>query len=291
MSRFAHLQARIFNRPVAIHPEKAEIITAALADRLGIIRIGGAEARTSAMFDELDETYGLSEWVGGADMGYDVVEGIAVLPIRGTLTQRLGLLRPHSGMTGYDGIRQSFCTALEDPAVNAIMLDVDSPGGEVAGCFDLADMIFSARGAKPIWAMANECAYSAAYAIACAADKVVLPRTGGVGSVGVVCMHIDLSEALSKAGIAVTLIQYGAHKTDATDVKPLSTPAQMRLQADIDMIGALFVNTVAKFRGMTPAAVKATEAATFQGQAGVAAGLADAVMAPDAAFAALLAEL
>jgi ClpP class serine protease len=78
-------------------------------------------------------------------------------------------------MTGYDGIRQAFLTAMEDPDISGICLDIDSPGGEVAGCFDLVDVIYGARGKKPIHAILTESAYSAAYAIASAADRISVP--------------------------------------------------------------------------------------------------------------------
>jgi ClpP class serine protease len=92
------------------------------------------------------------------------VNGVAVIQVHGTLVQRCGSLRPYSGMTGYDGLRQNFLTALVDPAAKAIVFDVDSPGGEVAGCFDLVDQIYQARGVKPIGAILSEHAFSAAYA-------------------------------------------------------------------------------------------------------------------------------
>jgi signal peptide peptidase SppA len=194
-------------------------------------------------------------------------------------------------MMGYDGIRQVFMSALADDAVRAIVLLIDSPGGEVSGCFDLADTIFAARGAKPIWAILNECAYSAAYAIASAADRITVPRTGGTGSIGVIAMHVDWSTAIQKAGIKVTFITYGERKADGAPELPLSKEALARFQKDIDEVGDLFVATVARNRNISASEVRNMEAATFQGGHGIALGLADAVMAPDAAFRALLNEL
>jgi signal peptide peptidase SppA len=289
MNRLPFLCQRIFNTPVAIHPRKAEVIMAALAERIGIanlVRMDGEAVSLEPM--ALDgEGYSRS----GRDLGYDMAGPVAVIPVHGTLVQKNGKLRPYSGMTGYDGIRQSFLTALEDPAVEAIVLDVDSPGGEVAGCFDLVDTIHGARGEKPIHAILSESAYSAAYAIASAADRIVVPRTGGVGSIGVICMHVDWSQALDKAGLKVTFIQYGDRKADGHPELPLSKEAFQRFQADINTMGELFVETVARNRSIAASVVRDTEAATYLGSAGVELGLADAVAAPDAAFKALLAEL
>lgn len=283
--RFGHLAQRLFNVPLMITPGKAEVIIAALADRLGIMRATRLDGIEVALE---------SPQLGDAPLlphSYDVVAGVAVIPIEGTLVNKLGTLRPYSGMTGYDGIRQNFGVALEDPAVRAIVLDIDSPGGEVSGCFDLVDAIYGARGQKPVHAILNESAYSAAYAIASAADRITVPRTGGTGSVGVVWMHVDWSNALSAAGINVTFVQYGARKTEGTPMLPLSEQALANFQSQISEIGDLFVETVARNRGISADIVRGTEAACLQGKAGVDIGFADAVMAPDAAFSALLDEL
>src|SRR5262249_4909037 len=112
-----------------------------------------------------------------------VRSGIAVVPIHGTLVSRGSFLDAMSGLTSYDAIRASLRAALDDPAVRGIMLDIDSPGGEAARVFDLADEIRAAAARKPVWAAANDMAASAAYAIAAAAQTVVVSRAGLVGSI------------------------------------------------------------------------------------------------------------
>ncbi len=279
MINLPHLAQRIFNVPLAIHPLKAEVVMAALTDRFGITRISSA-----AILDDDDDSFSKK----GKDTGYEVVEGIAVIPIQGTLVQKLGSLRPYSGMTGYDGIRQSFLTALYDPEVTGIFLDIDSPGGEVAGCFDLVDEIYGSRGEKPIWAVLSESAYSAAYALASAADRIVVPRTGGVGSVGVIVIHVDWSQKIKSDGLQVTIITYGDRKAESNPYQPLSDVAAAAIQSDVDEIGRLFVSTVARNRGISEKIIRDTQAACFLGAAGVELGLADEVMTPDAAFRQLL---
>ncbi|HVE20646.1 MAG TPA: S49 family peptidase [Acidocella sp.] len=283
--RFPHLAQRMFNVPLALHPAKAEIVMAALADRLGIAHLFNAGAPVALGNFEMDEDD------RAEDRAYLVQNGVAIIPVEGCLVQKLGSLRPYSGMTGYDGIRYNFLDAWNDDDVKAIVLDIDSPGGEVAGCFDLADTIFRARGRKPIWAMLNENAFSAAYAIASACDQISVPRTGGTGSIGVISMIADISKALSEGGITVNIIQFGARKADGSEVLPLSTEARARFQADVNTIGQLFVNTVARNRKLKASAVAAQQATTYLGQDGLRAGLADMVAAPDAAFRALLKSL
>lgn len=288
--KFEFLAQRLFNVPLMIAPGKAEVIMAALADRLGIGQIARLTPAPMA-YDEWDQNEDYSAKGRNPRGGYDVVGGVAIIQVCGTLVQKLGSLRPYSGMTGYDGIRQNFLTALTDPDVKAIMLDIDSPGGEVSGCFDLVDAIYRARGKKPIWSVLNESAYSAGYAIASAADRIVVPRTGGVGSIGVIWMHMDWSKALAGAGFKVTFVTFGDTKADGHPEIPLSPDALVRFQGQIDAMGELFVSTVARNRAISAKSVRDTQAATYLGADGVSQGLADAVMAPDSAFRALLAEI
>ncbi|MDQ2763999.1 MAG: S49 family peptidase [Pseudomonadota bacterium] len=296
MQQFAHLATRLFNTPLAIHPRKAEIAMGALAERLGIAsmsRMGGGIVPAMAWDDDDDVVFSGSRSTRAADAGYDILNGVAVLPVTGTLVHKLGSLRPFSGMTGYDGIRQAWLTAQDDPEVRAIAEIYDSGGGEVAGCADLFETKLALRGNKPTWAILSESAYSAAYWLASAADKVIVPRTGGTGSIGVICMHVDMSEALTKAGLRVTFItSEGAdRKTDGHSEIPLSADALAAFRVEIDAMGEIFNDAVARARGLTTEQVRGFQAGTFMGAAGVTAGLADAVMAPEQAFAALLAEV
>jgi signal peptide peptidase SppA len=185
-------------------------------------------------------------------------------------------------------IAAQFAAAASDPMVRGIALEIDSFGGEVAGVFDLADAIRAARASKPVWAFVAEHAFSAGYALASQADRIILPRTGAVGSIGVVVMHADLSGQLSDLGVTVTLIHSGAHKVDGNPYAPLPAPVRDRIQAEIDSIRKLFAETVAAGRGrrLSAEAALATEAECYRGAEAVAAGLADEVSDPASAFAA-----
>ncbi|EHJ8971170.1 S49 family peptidase [Salmonella enterica] len=273
------LAQRLFNTPLAIHPRKAEIVVAALAERLGISHIS-----TEFAWSGGDDSFTRQS----RDSGYEIINGVAVIPVEGTLVHKLGTLRPFSGMTGYDGIRQTFTGAMDDPEVRAICLDIDSPGGEVAGCFDLVDTIYQARGEKPIHAILTEGAYSAAYAIASAADRIIVPRTGGVGSIGVIMIHCDWSQHIKNDGIKVTIVKFGDRKMEVNHLTPLSEEARASLQHDVNETGELFVDTVARNRGIAASVVRDTQGATFTASEGVALGLADEINAPDAAFLNLL---
>ena len=276
-----HLAQKLFNTPLAIHPQKAEVIVSSLTERLGITQI------RSAMMEDDDEYFSRK---ARKDSGYDVLEGIAIIPVYGTLVQKLGTLRPYSGMTGYDGIRRVFLTAINDPEVKGICLDIDSPGGEVAGCFDLVDLIYAERGKKPIHAILSENAFSAAYAIASAADKIYVPRTGGVGSVGVIVIHCDWSQRIKDDGLKVSIITYGNRKAESNPYVALSDEAQAAIQHDVDEMGRLFVSTVSRNRGLSETVIRNTQAACYLAAEGVQMGLADAVASPDVAFQELMKE-
>ncbi|MEY1090496.1 S49 family peptidase [Morganella morganii] len=276
-----HLAQKLFNTPLAIHPQKAEVIVSSLTERLGITQI------RSAMMEDDDEYFSRK---ARKDSGYDVLEGIAIIPVYGTLVQKLGTLRPYSGMTGYDGIRRVFLTAVNDPEVKGICLDIDSPGGEVAGCFDLVDLIYTERGKKPIHAILSENAFSAAYAIASAADKIYVPRTGGVGSVGVIVIHCDWSQHIKDDGLKVSIITYGNRKAESNPYVALSDEAKAAIQHDVDEMGRLFVSTVSRNRGLSETVIRNTQAACYLAAEGVQMGLADVVASPDVAFQELMKE-
>lgn len=276
-----HLAQKLFNTPLAIHPQKAEVIVSSLTERLGITQI------RSTMMEGDDEYFSRK---AREDSGYDVLEGIALIPVYGTLVQKLGTLRPYSGMTGYDGIRRVFLTAINDPEVKGICLDIDSPGGEVAGCFDLVDLIYAERGKKPVYAILSENAYSAAYAIASAADKIYVPRTGGVGSVGVIVIHCDWSQHIKEEGLKVSIITYGNRKAESNPYVSLSDEAKAAIQHDVDEMGRLFVSTVSRNRGLSETVVRNTQAACYLAAEGVQMGLADVVASPDVAFQELMKE-
>lgn len=217
-----------------------------------------------------------------------IMRGVAVIPVRGALAQC-----SDGYSTGYDDLRGAFLAAMAASSARAVVFDIDSPGGDVAGLFDFVDLIHAARGGKPIVAICSEVAFSAAYAIASACDFITVPRTGGVGSVGVITMLADISKALAAGGVAVHFVHYGAQKAEAgrAELTGVSDGVLSRVQASVDRAGELFVATVARNRGLSVDAVRATEAACFDGELGVAAGLADAVASPDEAFRALLADL
>lgn len=218
--------------------------------------------------------------------GYYMAGAVAVIPVAGMLTHSLHA--PAFGVMSYAAIRGAISQALADDSASAVLVHLNSTGGEVQGLFALTDAIREARGAKPIVALVDEMALSAGYAIASACDKIVLASgTAQAGSVGIVAAHFDLSQAEAQMGVKVTLIAAGARKTDGNPHEPLSTEARAEIEADVANLHSEFVQRVASWRGLTPAQVSGQEAAIYRGQAAIGAGLADAIAAPDLLVAAL----
>ena len=215
---------------------------------------------------------------------YVVKQGVLQIPVKGVLLHNFPFA-VGSYATGYYYIQKALERGLADPDVKGIALVCDSPGGHVAGCFELVDRIYAARSVKPIAAFAHEHAFSAAYAVASAASRITVSKTGGVGSIGVVTMHVDWSKAMDQAGIKVTFIFAGKHKVDGNPYEALSDDAKARIQSRIDETYGVFTSAVSRNRKVPEKAVRDTEALTFTASEAVDQKLADRIGPLDDALA------
>lgn len=261
MNLLPHLASRVFNTPLLIARTKLDVILAVLGNRVGLP-------------DSLASVPLPTPRSASSDTG---PPGIAVIPIHGTLVRRTGGMDALSGLTSYETIDTALNAALADTRVLGILLDVDSPGGEAAGVFDLADRIAAVRSEKPVWAAVSGEGFSAAYALASAASRVILTRTAGVGSIGVIALHVDQSVKDAADGYRYTAIYAGERKNDFSPHEPLSGDARNTIQTEVNRLHDLFVDTVARHRGLEPEAVRGTQAQLFFGDDAVKAGLADGV--------------
>ena len=209
---------------------------------------------------------------------------IGVIPVYGVLTHRSTGFDTFFGLSTYTQIRNSFRMAIADDSIDTILFDIDSPGGEASGVFDLVDEIYSARGKKPIYSIANESAYSAAYAIASAADKIFLSRTASVGSVGVIAVHVDQSGWDEQRGLKYSAIFSGDRKNDFSSHTPLSDEAIKIAQKSVNKTYDLFVKTVARNRSLSPKQVIDTQAGIFEGHDAIKSDLADDLLSWDQAI-------
>ncbi|WP_164724643.1 S49 family peptidase, partial [Escherichia coli] len=155
------------------------------------------------------------------------------------------------------------------------LLDIDSPGGQAAGAFDCADMIYRLRQQKPVWALCNDTACSAAMLLASACSRRLVTQTSRIGSIGVMMSHVSYAGHLAQAGVDITLIYSGAHKVDGNQFEALPAEVRQDMQQRIDAAHRMFAEKVAMYTGLSVDAVTGTEAAVFEGQSGIEAGLAD----------------
>ena len=214
----------------------------------------------------------------------EMKDGVAIISSHGVVAKRANLFMQISGGVSTEILGNQIQAALDDPAVKAIVLDIDSPGGTVDGTFELADGIFNARGDKPIVALANGLMASAAYAIGAAADAIYMTgATTHVGSIGVVTAHTDYSQYEAKIGIKTTEIYAGKYKRIASQHEPLTEDGRADIQASVDYLYSIFVERVALFRGVAVSTVldDMADGQLFIGQQAIDAGLVDGVSTLD----------
>ena len=182
--------------------------------------------------------------------------GTAVIAVHGILDQREGWLTLFGLGTACTSISAALNDALNDPSIGRIVIDVDSPGGAVAGVIELADEIFAARAKKPIVAVANSLAASAAYWLASQAGRVYVSPGGEVGSIGVFLAHEDCSQALADAGVSITLVSAGKYKVEGNPFSALDPTAQAFMQTRVNDCYSAFTKAVARGRGVPIDAVR-----------------------------------
>lgn len=280
MSKLIRLATMAFNQPVFLEPSYGKVFYSVLAGRIGANSLTDAEGQT---IEASDFEASVAGFTPRTNKSYVVKDGIAVIPIIGSLTHRSGHIRPTSGMTGYDGIHHMITQAINDEDVKGLMLDIDSPGGQVAGCFDCADFIAEMRNIKPIWALANNMNCSAAQLLASACSYRLVTQTSRVGSIGVLIAHTNIEKMLEQKGTEITLVHSGSQKVDGNPYQSLPDHVRKKWQAEADDLRQQFAMKVSEYTGMELDKVLSTEAGVFTGQAAVDVGLAsELVSAMDA---------
>lgn len=259
------ISQRIFNKPLLIEESELGVVLSVLGPRIGGAFVAPEARVRSTRVDRKTNSESRTQ-------------STAVIPIVGPLVHRQSGSALSGGPTTYNEIRAELRKAMDDPDVSSILFDIDSGGGEVSGAFDLADEIHQAREKKPVYAYVNEAAFSAAYLLASAAKKVWMPRTGSVGSIGVIALHRDESAKDMAEGIKYTPIFAGDAKYDFTQHGPLNDRAKETIQGQVNEIYSLFVDTVARSRGMEQESVRDTRARIFQGQDAIKRGLVDEIL-------------
>lgn len=279
---YPRIMARLVNRPLLLHPVTALVVYNALAARLGTSAVEIPATPDGLRFDasRFAGEDVLSEDDGGKHVEpYRVSNGVGILTVTGELVNRGAYTGSYSGLTSYEGIGYQLNRLAKDKRVSRVLLDIESPGGEAVGAFETADAVRALNEVKPVTAVVNGMAASAAYALASGAKRIVTTPSGISGSIGVVMLHLDFSRALEAEGVTPTLIFAGAHKTEGNPFEPLSDDVKAGLQGEVKTVYDLFLKTVAAGRGyrMTAKAARETEARTYIGADAVNVNLADEV--------------
>lgn len=291
---YPNIADRLFGRAHAIEPTALQAIIEGPVGRRVLAgerveldkqsrkaaKIGRGRASAMVEAEEVRGRDGMSEYALTND-------GVAIISIAGALSKRFDWLAAACGFATYEALGASLNTALNDFRVKAILLDVDSPGGQVDGMLDLADGILAARAKMPVWAVANSVAASAAYALAGSAEKLFLPKLGQVGSIGAVMMHIDQSARDQANGLKYSAIYSGAQKINGWDHAALSSDARTAMQARVDHCRGALADLVGRQGRMSAKDALATEAAVYSDDDAVKFHLADGVQNFDATLAAL----
>ncbi|MFM5536996.1 S49 family peptidase [Aeromonas veronii] len=274
MINYPHLASQVFGVPLYVTQEVLAGVKSLLLPRM----LGNQIAVMAA--DDLPDGLEPKQLEARSESQYRV-EGLAVIPLHGILVARRGHIdNACTELTSYEWARAQIATALADERVKEIVLDINSGGGHAVGCKELADYIFSKRTVKPITALVNFSAYSAAYFIAAACRKVVVSETGGCGSVGVIMEHMEVSKWEQEVGLKFTTFYRGDRKKDGTPHEPLSDGAMAAINHRMDQAYDLFISSVARYRGLSVEQVKATEATLYSGEEAVNNGLADELANP-----------
>jgi signal peptide peptidase SppA len=284
MNQLLLVADRLFNRPLLLAPEKAQILLNVLDGRVGSI-----EAALEVDMNT-PQANRISTMTRPENMPLaQVNKGVGHIPVIGSLVNRGAWLGARSGMTSYEGLEAQLRDMAANRDVHTILLDIDSPGGEATGMFSLAASIREIRQVKPVIALVNDVAASAAYGIASAASQIIVSPTSMVGSIGVIMLHTDQSAKLAKDGVKPTLIFAGAHKADGNPYGPLSADALTELQSKVFAFYDQFTTAVGMGRGerFSADAARDTQARVFMGEEAVRLGMADRV----SSFADLLNEL
>lgn len=283
MSLLYRVAEKVINQPLMILPEKLTVVALVLEGRLKI---------DASDFRELADAKSLqpigSRYVGehqpvdpdnpkAGTKPYRMAGGAAIVPVMGSLVNRGGFLDAMSGITSYEKIKFQIRRAAADDAASAILLHIDSGGGEAIGAFGAADAVRAAASRKPVYAVTDGMCCSAAYAIASGASRIIAGRDSLVGSIGTALLHMDHSKLLADVGIKPTLFVTGKRKQQGHPFFELTDAVKGDLRDYVERVNANFIVTVANHRNIAAEAIVAQQAGVFVGVEAKAAGLVDEI--------------
>lgn len=278
-SNIPHLASRLFDTPLLIDARKLDAIVP-IFER----KINGEPLNQNLNDDDYRDDNG--------GIQIDVTNGIAVIPIIGTLIRRSSGWDAWSGFMSYAKIAENLETALSDARVKGILLQIDSCGGEAPGCFELCDLIYEARSQKPIWAIGDVDMMSAAYALGSSAEQVYCAPRGHTASIGVISVHLERSRANEMMGLTYTVFRAGERKGDFNPYEELPPEAATKQLTSMERTRTVFVETVSRNRpNVSVQAALDTEGQWYDPEDALQLGLIDGIATFEKTFADLAASL
>ena len=291
--RYARVMGMIVNTPLNADPVAAMVLYNALCGRLGVPEGDVPDSPHATVIQarqlhqpSVDASRFEGKMVKPEDDHWASVEpfrvtkqGTGIVSITGELKNRGMHIGENSGVTSYEGIKHQITRIAKSSKAKALVLDIESPGGSAMGMSEVAALVRGVAAVKPVYAVVNGMAASAAYGIASGAKRILIPPSGIAGSIGTIMIHLDMSQKLAKEGIKPTLIYAGSQKPLGNPTEPLSEEAEAKLHGVVNSYYHDFLQTVAAGRGrrLSTKSARETEARTYIGQDAVAAGLADGV--------------
>lgn len=246
MPRFDAILASLQAEPWAIEPTYGQRLAAILTRRLS-----GERPSADALAEAADIRSARDK-----KKAKPKPAAVAVIPLYGPMVKRADVFEEMSGVMGTDQIGQYIDQAASDPAIDAIVLDVDSPGGSVFGTAELAGKVAAATKKKKVIAVANSLMASAAYYVGSQASELVVSPSAMVGSIGVYTMHVDRSQELAAAGVKVTLISSTPEKVAANEFTPLDELGMSQQSDTVMGYYRDFVKAVASGRNVSQQRVR-----------------------------------
>lgn len=233
--RYAHVLGFALDHPWAITRSMLQVIAGILAQRIAGQDVDHAEIEAAL--------------VNRKNLPQPRAGSVAIIPVYGVIAPRMNMLSEMSGGTTFEKLTGQVREGMGNKAVKTLVLDIDSPGGNVAGATEFARELLKARARKPVIAQIQYTGASAGYWLASCCTEIVAAPSARVGSVGVYASHDDISEALANLGVKRTYVSAGEGKVDGNEAEPLSAAARARLDAMVEEAYGQFVGDVVKGRG------------------------------------------
>lgn len=289
---YPHLASMVFNTPLFATRTAVDAVKSVLVPKMQGINVLVNNRDIQPLHEKAESltmsATNVAETINGDGMYTVANDQIAIVKVHGLLMARRGHITAEcTELNSYERIRNNIQRALDHDAVAEIVLDLNSGGGMAVGCKELADFINQAKNTKPITAIVNYAAYSACYFIAAACSQIIVSPTSGVGSIGVIIEHMEMSKMEDAMGLTFTTLYRGDHKNDGSPHEPITEQTLAALNKRLDEAYAMFVESVARYRGLEQQTVIDTQAGLMSASEAIELGFADELMDPITAITAI----